>query len=145
MKVFGTKASERPFQEPYRPEMDVAKILGDGIQYWYLKLTGVIIWEIELDRIGIMTKISVLPQNQCNTSEIHLNALYMIFWYLKCELSRSKNPNVGRLVFDAHPKEVYDRLFTHSPQDQWNAFYPDDEDLLPPNIPKPRCCWGCIS
>ena len=28
LKVFGTKAGERPFLAPYRPEIDVTKVLG---------------------------------------------------------------------------------------------------------------------
>ena len=57
---------------------------------------------------------------------------------MKCELSRSKNPNVGRLVYDARQTEVDDRLFPQSVQDQWNDFYPDAEELLPPKMPKSR-------
>ena len=48
-----------------------------------------------------MAKVTVLSQHQCNPREGQFNALYRIFLYLKCELSRSKNPNVGRLVHDA--------------------------------------------
>ena len=46
LKVFGTKAGERPFMSPYRPEIDVMKILGDDIQYRYLQLIGLLRWSI---------------------------------------------------------------------------------------------------
>ena len=42
----GTKAGERPTLEPYRPEIDVTKVLGDGIQYTYIQLIGVLRGEI---------------------------------------------------------------------------------------------------
>ena len=48
-----------------------------------------------------MTEVSVLSKHQCNPREGQLNALYRIFWYLKCEISQGKNPNVGSLVYDA--------------------------------------------
>ena len=54
--------------------------------------------------------------------EGQLNALYKIFWYLKCEISHGKNPNVGSLVYDSYQTEFNDRLFTQSTQDQWNDF-----------------------
>ena len=41
-------------------------------------------------------------------------------------------------MYDARQKEVDDRIFTQSTQDQWNDYYPCTEELLPPKIPKPR-------
>ena len=49
-----------------------------------------------------------------------------------------KNPNLGRLVYDVHKTAIDDRIFPQSAQDQWNDFYHDAEELLPPNMPKPR-------
>ena len=53
-------------------------------------------------------------------------------------MSCGKNPNVGILVYVARQAEDDDGLFPKSSQDQWNGFYPDAEDLLPPKMPKPR-------
>ena len=60
MKVFGTEAGERPFPAPYRPEVDVTKVLGDELHSRYLQLIGVLRWAIELGRIDIITEVSVL-------------------------------------------------------------------------------------
>ena len=87
MKFFVAKADYRPFPEPYRPEIDVTKVPGDDIQYSYIQLIAVLWWEIELRRIDTITEVSVLSQHQCNPRAVQLNALYMIFWYLKCEIS----------------------------------------------------------
>ena len=46
LKVFGTKAGERQFLSRYRPGIDVTKVLGDGIQYTYIQLIGVLRGEI---------------------------------------------------------------------------------------------------
>ena len=43
LKLFGTKAGERPFPEPYIPEVDVGKVLVNSIQSIYLHFIGVII------------------------------------------------------------------------------------------------------
>ena len=101
LKVFGTKSGERPFLGPYRPGIDVMKVLGYDLHYWYLYIIGVIRWAIELGRIDIMKRVSVLPKHQCNQREGQMNSLYRIFWYLKCEISHGKNPNMGRWVYVA--------------------------------------------
>ena len=61
-----------------------------------------------------MNEVSVLYQHQCNQSDGHLNALYRIFWYLKFDIPCGKNPNVGRLVYEARQTEVDERLFPQS-------------------------------
>ena len=33
LKLFGTKAGKRPYPAPYRPKIDVTKVLGDDPQY----------------------------------------------------------------------------------------------------------------
>ena len=75
LKVFGSKAGERPYPAPYRPEVDVTKVLGDDLHSRYLQLIGVLRWAIELGRIDIITEVSVLSQHQCNPREGQLNAL----------------------------------------------------------------------
>ena len=42
LKVFGTKAGERPFLAPCRPEIDVTKVIGDDLQSRYLQIIGVL-------------------------------------------------------------------------------------------------------
>ena len=88
----------------------------------------------------IMAKVSVLPQQQCIPREGQLIALYRIFWYLKCEIPRGNNPNVGILVYDTHKTELDERLFPQSSKYQWNGFYPDAEYLLRPKMPKQISC-----
>ena len=49
------------------------------------------------------------------------------------------NLNVVSLVCGSRKTEVDDRIFMQSAQDQWKYFYPNAEELIPLNIPKPRC------
>ena len=52
-------------------------------------------------------------------------------------MSRGNNNNIGRLVHDAHQKEVDDGLFLQSAQYQWNDFYPGAEYFLTTKMPRP--------
>jgi hypothetical protein len=92
-------------------------------------------WSIELGRIDIITEVSVLSQHQCNPREGQLDAIYRIFWYLKCCLKKKHD---GRIVFDGY-EPIIDELIFHSESDEvWKDFYPDAEEQLPPNMPEPR-------
>ena len=42
LKVFGTKEGERPFPAPYRPEIDMTKVIGDDLQSRYLQIIVVL-------------------------------------------------------------------------------------------------------
>ena len=84
LKMFGTKEGKRPFITPYRPEIGVTKVHGDDPRSRHLHLIGILIRSIELYRIDIITKVSVLYQHQCNPTEYQMDALYSIVWYLKC-------------------------------------------------------------
>lgn len=65
-----------------------------------------------------------------------MDALYRIFWYLKC--SFKKKINQGRIVFDGSIPYIDENLFTPTPSQRWGDFYPDAEEALPPNAPDPR-------
>ena len=91
-------------------------------------------WAIELGRVDILVEVSVLSQYQCNPREGHLATIYRIFWYLKCKLKDC----VGRLVFDSVIPQINERIFHPQDPEVWKEFYPDAEEMLPPNAPTPR-------
>lgn len=108
LRTYGKRSGERPFPIDYRPEIYVSPELGDKLTSRYLQLIGILQWSVELGRIDIMTEVSVLSQHQCNPREGHLDAVYCIFWYLKCSLKKGQ---VGRIVFDHVTPEVDKSLF----------------------------------
>ena len=65
----------------------------------------------------------------------HLDAVFRIFWYLKCAL---QNKRVARISFDPSIPEVDERLFNYFEVDHWRDFYPDAEEAIPDNVPTPR-------
>ena len=135
LRTYGKRAGERPFPINYRPEIDTSPELGDELGSRYLQLIGILRWSIELGRLDIQTEVSVLSQHQCNPREGHLDAVYRIFWYLKCRLSKGDK---GRIVFDATEPSVDETLFAPTNDQYWSDFYPDAEEMLPPNMPRPR-------
>ena len=135
LKTYGKRSGERPFPVDYRPEIDITPELGDELTTRYLQLIGILRWSIELGRIDIITEVSVLSQHQCNPREGHLDAVYRIFWFLKCSLKKGQQ---GRIVFDHVSPEVDESLFNEVDQQYWNDFYPGAEEVLPHNMPEPR-------
>ena len=142
LRTYGKRAGERPFPVDYRPEVDVSPELGDELGNRYLQLIGILRWAIELGRIDITTHVSMLSQYQCSPREGHLDAVYRIFWFLKCKL---KDGIKGRIVFDGTEPFIDERLFNPTGKDIWKDFYPEAKEEIPPNTPTPRGRRVCTS
>ena len=119
LRTYGKRSGERPFPVTYRPEIDVSPILGDKLSSRYLQLIGTLRWAIELGRIDIITEVSMLSQYQCSPREGYLDAVYRVFWYLKCSI---KKGNYGRIVFDPSIPYVNEALFNASTRELWQDF-----------------------
>ena len=134
---YGKKHGSRPFPKDYRPECDVSPELDADKANRYLQLIGVLRWAVELGRIDINTEVSMLSQHQCLPREGHLDAIYRIFWYLKTKTIRGHE---ARIIFDPSTMNTDENLFSSSPNgtDDWKDFYPDAEELIPMNMPKPQ-------
>ena len=75
--------ARRPYDQKYRPEMDVTPELNaEGIAK-FQGYMGVFRWMIELGRIDIQTEVSALSSYQVQPREGHLEACYHIFAYLR--------------------------------------------------------------
>ena len=135
LRKYGKKAGERPFPQNYRPEVDSSPELGDELATRYMQLIGILRWAIEIGRLDIQTEVSVLSQHQCVPREGHLDAVYRIFWYLKCQI---KKGIYGRIVFDPCEPHIDENTMSPTAPGQWDDFYPDAEEAIPPNMPPPR-------
>ena len=134
LKVYGTHAGKRPFPAVYRPEKDVSPLLDDEMTNRYMQLIGILRWAIEIGRVDIITEVSVLSQHQCAPRKGQLDALYRIFWYLKCCLKAGK---IARIAFDPKKPQHDEALWIQSLDTDWADFYPDAEEPLPPRMPEP--------
>ena len=131
LEVEGTKLkgkADRPLPTNYRPEIDVSPLLSDDLANRYQNLIGVLRWACELGRLDILLEVSWMSSYTAMPRRGHLEAVYSIFAYLK-------KHEKSAIVFDDHIPHVDELIFT--PVD-WNDFYPDAQEAIPPNMPEPR-------
>ena len=121
--------AKNPFPTGYRPELDISQELDAELISRYLQLIGMLRWAIELGRLDIHLEVSLLSQYQASPRLGHLDSLYHIFAYLK------GHPNMGRIAYDPkHPRVDYS-VFNETAD--WQPFYGDVEEELPPKMPEP--------
>jgi len=131
------RSAKTPMPLNYRPELDNSKELNAKMASRYLQLIGIARWAVELGALDIYLEVSILSHHQALPRKGHLDALYHLFAYIKNVLHPKGNVKwKRRVVFDgADP--VIDRDFLNAGED-WKEFYPDAEEEMPPNRPKPR-------
>ena len=79
-------------------------------------------WAVELDRIDIQFEVAIMSQYSADPRSGHLEALYLIFWYL------SKRP-LKRLVMDPTTVRMSEDVFYNmADSDDWKEFYGDVEE-----------------
>ena len=76
-----------------------------------------------------MTEVSMLASHLALPRRGHLEAVFRIFAYLS-------NRHNARMIFDPTYPEIDMRTFKH--QCEWETFYGDVKEAVPPNAPTPR-------
>lgn len=95
---------------------------------YYQSLIGILRWTVELGRVDISTEVSLLSSHLALPREGHLLAVLQIMAYLKAHHNT-------RLVFDpTYPTFTREDFTSHD----WDQFYGEVEEAIPPNMPKPR-------
>jgi hypothetical protein len=117
-----------PMATGYKPELDVTPLLDPGRANYYQNLIGILRWSVELGRIDIHYHVAVLSRYLAAPREGHLEQVFSIFAYLKRHLTY-------KLVMDSTPVTWDEKKF---PKHNWDDFYPDAAEQLPPNMPEPR-------
>jgi hypothetical protein len=75
----GKLKAEAPFKTGYRPEIDVNReLVGDEASY-YQSLIGILRWIVELVRVDICLKVSLMSSHLELPREGHLEALFHIY------------------------------------------------------------------
>lgn len=130
LKKIGKQLPSRvttPLSGNYRPELDMSPILDADYHHWYQQLLGTLRWAVELGRIDIHLPVALMAQHLAQPRTGHLDQVLHIFAYLKLH-SRS------RIILDDTEPRVDESRF---PKVQWEAFYPDAMEAIPPNAPEP--------
>ena len=123
------------FPSKWKPELDVTPELVDEDANYYQQQIGVLRWLVELGRIDIITEVSMLVAHSACPRQGHLAAVVHLFAYLK------GNPR-SKTVFDPTPIQ-----HAVEKEHDWSDFYPDYEEVKPPDMPEPRgnplqmTCW----
>ena len=70
-----------PLSSNYRPEIDVSGELQPAEAAYYKYLIGILRWMVELGRVDICCKVSMMSSHIALTREGHLKELFHIFNY----------------------------------------------------------------
>ena len=122
------KHAPNPFPLGYEPSMDVSRLLTPDEASYFQTIIGVMRWMVELGRIDITTEVSQLSSHLAMPREGHLmNALHI--------MSHLRWKHNSRLVLDPSYPDIDMSVFKSN--EDWQAFYGDVQEAVPPNAPKP--------
>jgi hypothetical protein len=93
-----------PFSTKYRPECDISPELEAKEASYFQYIIGVLCWTVELGRIDITAKVSMLSSHLALPREGHLAQAFHIFAYLEPH-------HASRLVFDPTYPFIDETLF----------------------------------
>ena len=117
----------------YLPEIDITKELGEAESSYYQSLIGVLRWIVELGRVDICCKVSMLSSHLALPRCGHLAQVLHMVAYLKSHANYE-------MVYD--PSDVeFDRAQFLRKDWGYSIYTQDDRELveeLPPNMPDPR-------
>jgi hypothetical protein len=74
--------SSAPCSGAYNPALDESPELDPVTVNFYQSQIGILRWCVELRRIGIITKVSMLSTYLCLSLERHLDSVFRVFAYL---------------------------------------------------------------
>jgi hypothetical protein len=82
-----------PFAADYEPEIDESELLDPDLALWYASLIGMLRWMVEIGRVEIITRVSLMASQMAMPREGHLDAVLHIFGFLR-------RKNNSRMAFD---------------------------------------------
>ena len=82
--------AENPFKMGYDPELDTSPELDPDAASYYLTIISILGWMIELGRIDIITKVSLLSSQVALPREGHLEAAVHVMAHVGQRYNRSQ-------------------------------------------------------
>ena len=122
-----------PMSSGYVPETDGSPELSPDLVTVFQESIGILRWAIEIGRVDINTKVSMLSSYQAAPREGHLDQIYHIFAYLK------GRPKLT-LYFDPSQPNLDPSWATGDEAETFREAYRDAEEEIPPEhmLPEPR-------
>ena len=121
------KNSSAPFPRGYEAETDVSPVLAGELATSYHSSIGVLRWMVELGRIDMITKVSMLSSHLAMPREGHLSTLFHIFGYLEEKHNTT-------FVFDTTYPTINQELFNTA---DWDDFYSVAKEAIALDITEP--------
>ena len=117
-----------PLSPGYCPELDANPELELQDATYYQSLIGILRWMVEMGRIDITWKVSMMSSFVAMTCEGHLQQLLHLFAYLKYHHN-------ARIAFDPSYPAIDSEQWTRR---EWRSLYGEElkEEILP-NAPEP--------
>ena len=112
---------ENPFKMGYDQELDVSPELDTDVASYYLTISGILRWMIELRRIDIITKVLLLSSHIALPREGHLEVAVHV-------MAHVGNKYSSRLVYDSSYLEIDYSVFKEC---DWSEFYRNDNEAIP--------------
>jgi hypothetical protein len=121
------KRASTPFASGYDPDTDASPLANDEEASYMQQQIGVLRWIVELGRVDIITEVSCISSMVAMPRQGHLEAIYHIYAYL------DKKTN-SRIILDpSYPDVNMDAFYGGN----WEEFYGDVNEPMPPNAPPP--------
>ena len=74
-----------PFPKDYRPDLSIKPEFGIFSAIYYNSYIGILLWIDELDRVDIITEVSMLYSHLAFPRQVKLEIIIKICAYLKCK------------------------------------------------------------
>ena len=91
-------------------------------------MIGIICWSVDIGRVDVLLEVSLISSQLALPREGHLQAVYIVFEYLKHVPKR-------KLYFDPRKPMISENRFQKF---DWGDFYPNACEPIPLDIPIPR-------
>ena len=122
-----TLVAKTPLTSGYQPDLDVLDILGPESANWFQNIIGILNWIVDVGRVDINNSVEQLSNSLANARAVHLWAALHVFSYLN---------HYDRYKLFFCPSMSQDSGNFNEGKN-WQYYYPDAEDELPPNMPDP--------
>ena len=122
------KRANAPFSRDYAPELDISPELDPKRANYYQSLMGMLQWMVEIDRVDMITEVSMMALQLAMPRERHLEYLYHMFAYLNI-----KHNSI--MVFKPTCPDIDMSQFKEY---EWKTFYVSAKEAIPGNVPEPR-------
>ena len=119
-----------PMAFEYHPELDTTPLISAFDTTKFRAMVGSCNWLITLGRLDINYAVQALSRYRTAPRQGHFEAMIRVLGYLKKFYK-------GRIIMDPNYRDNSDYEKKIKDYDNWKEFYPDAEEELPPNMPKP--------